>query len=225
MKTIVAFSAFALARIVAAVPDPLITPRAELQVGRRRDTDPALVGWVSTSGASAFSDLQSCDFPATLSTSGSFAQCCAPSSACNFWTTCNAGAVVGASTSVFCDSGYCNTGVIVPSLGASKGASYLACWPTSLGQGAFTLVRDIGSAAIASKTGSISGGSESGSGSVQATSGGSSRTASASATATAHETSAGSGTAAPKSTGAAVQGATRSLTGMLGFLAGMVALL
>lgn len=49
MKAIIALSALALSHLVTAAPDPVITARAELVP---RQDDPALLGWVSTSGAS-----------------------------------------------------------------------------------------------------------------------------------------------------------------------------
>ncbi|KAF2106174.1 hypothetical protein BDV96DRAFT_591314 [Lophiotrema nucula] len=219
MKAIIALSTIALAKFAIAAPDPAITARAQLV---KRQDDPAMLGWVSTSGASEFSNRQTCDFPATLSTSGSYAQCCAPSSACNFWTTCSNNAVVAASTSVFCDNGLCNTGVIVPTTGAKEGTSYLGCWATSLGQDPFTMVQDIGSAPVATPTGGSSSGPSSG-----ATSGASSR-ASGSGSGSVSETASATGSAtaaASSSTGAAIQIGAKPLGGLLGFVAGLFALL
>lgn len=42
---------------VAAVPDPLVTPRAELAA--RQDTDPALLGWIDATNGQ-------CWFPTAL---------------------------------------------------------------------------------------------------------------------------------------------------------------
>ncbi|KAL1795605.1 hypothetical protein ACET3X_005829 [Alternaria dauci] len=158
MKSIVAVAISFTAVTVAAVPDPLITPRAELAPRQTSaGEDPALVGWVDATNGQ-WSDLRSCDYPATYSTSGSYAQCCASgSSDCIFWSSCSAATLFAAQTSLFCDQGYCNTAVVVPTVGASEGVSYLGCWATSLGQEAFTLVRDIGNADIASSSMTVSG--------------------------------------------------------------------
>jgi hypothetical protein len=79
-----------------------------------------------------------------VSRSGSLAQCCS-GSACTFWSSCSAGTLFASQTSLFCDQGYCNTAVLVPSIGASSGQNYLGCWATSLGQNPFTVIADIGS--------------------------------------------------------------------------------
>lgn len=50
MKLILVLSGLALIEATAVVPDPHTTPLARL--GRRQNNDSALVGWVSTSGAS-----------------------------------------------------------------------------------------------------------------------------------------------------------------------------
>ncbi|KAF2270761.1 hypothetical protein CC78DRAFT_528486 [Lojkania enalia] len=206
-------SLFALAHLAAATPDPVITLRAELQP--RQNADPSLVGWISTSGASAFSDVRSCDFPATLSSSGDFAQCCGTSSACNFFTTCNGNILQAESTSVTCDIGICNTGVILESAGASKGLGYLGCWQSSLGEEPFTLIQDIGSAPIATPTGDSSS---------EATSGASTEGGSRGATATRTSAAESSGSeteaaAQSSSSGAAVMSAAQPLTGIFGAVA------
>ncbi|KAF2846610.1 hypothetical protein T440DRAFT_359224, partial [Plenodomus tracheiphilus IPT5] len=127
----------------AAAPDPLVTPRA---VVAPRQDDPALLGWLDASNGQ-YSDRRTCDYPATLSTSATLAQCCSPSSPCTFWQSCSAGTLfAGPSTSLFCDQGYCNTAVLVNTIGASSGPGYLGCWATSLGSGAFTVIRDVGGA-------------------------------------------------------------------------------
>lgn len=91
------------------------------------------------------SDLRACDFPATLSSSAALAQCCTDS-ACVFWQACSAGTLFAESpsTSLRCDQGYCNTAIILPTVGAPAGHSYLGCWATTLGENPFTIVRDIG---------------------------------------------------------------------------------
>ena len=79
----------------------------------------------------------------TLSSSSSLAQCCSGSD-CVFWSACSAGTLFAQSTSLRCDQGYCNTAVLVPTPGAKSGESYFGCWATSLREGAFTIVRDVG---------------------------------------------------------------------------------
>ncbi|KAL6703388.1 hypothetical protein ACN47E_009730 [Coniothyrium glycines] len=152
MKSLVGL-ALALASLVAtgaAVADAAVTPRAEL--GRRQE-DPALLGWVDAVNGQ-FSDSRACDYPATLSSSGALAQCCASGAACVFWSSCSAGTLFAAATSLLCDQGYCNTAVLLPTVGAGTGAaqSYLGCWATTLGQAPFTLIRDIGPAAVVPPT-------------------------------------------------------------------------
>ncbi|KAF2746756.1 hypothetical protein M011DRAFT_526833 [Sporormia fimetaria CBS 119925] len=129
---------------ISASPDPVITPLAHLHP-RQNTPDPSILGFISTSGQSDFSDLRSCDYPATLSTSGTYAQCCTPNEPCIFWSICSDNTLKAESTSVFCDQGYCNTAVMVATPGAEMGeAVYMGCWATSLGQDAFTIVRDLG---------------------------------------------------------------------------------
>ncbi|PSN64163.1 hypothetical protein BS50DRAFT_591120 [Corynespora cassiicola Philippines] len=228
MKSIASFSIIvALSRAVCAAPEPAITPRAELPVARRQDTlsDPARLGWVSESGASEFSDMRSCDSPQTLSRSGSLAQCCSPTGACEFWSTCSDGNLIAGSSSVFCDQGYCNTAVLVATPGASDGASFLGCWATSLGEDPFTIVQNVASAALAIPTTSPGSGSDEGSssGSSRATSARSS--AGSSAEESLSEGSAtGSAPAATESTGAAAFAA-EPLTGVFGAVAMLYALL
>ncbi|CAO2653508.1 Nn.00g029190.m01.CDS01 [Neocucurbitaria sp. VM-36] len=201
-----------VAAAAAAAPDPLITPRAEL-ASRQDSSDPALLGWVDAPNGQ-FSDQRSCDFPATLSSSGALAQCCA-SSSCTFWQSCSAGTLFsGQSTSLFCDQGFCNTAVIVPTVGASSGVSYLGCWATSLGGSAFTIVRDIGNAPVATASSGASAQSSaksSAASSKATTSAGSSAAGSASAT----QSSAG----ATQSTGVAATDAVQPLTGVFGLVA------
>ena len=88
---------------------------------------------------------RTCDYPAVVSTSGSLAQCCSNGVECVFWSSCSAATLFAQSTSLFCDQGLCNTGVLVPTVGASEGVSYLGCWPLNYGTAAFTMVMDIGS--------------------------------------------------------------------------------
>ncbi|KAF2256487.1 hypothetical protein BU26DRAFT_557933 [Trematosphaeria pertusa] len=197
-------------QLAAAAPDAQITARAALHARQdppqRQHRRPILF----------------CDFPATLTRSASFAQCCAPSSACDFFSTCSAGTLFAESTSVFCDQGYCNTGVIVSTTGAKSGESFLGCWPTSLGTAAFSVVHDIGSAPIATPTGQASSQASSGNGS-------SSGTAEASDAGSATESPASTGTStaesAANSTGAAAIPGAQPLTGIVGLVAGLLALL
>jgi hypothetical protein len=51
---------------------------------------------------------------------------------------------MGSSTSFGCETGVCNTAVIVPTIGASSGINNLGCWATSFGSSPFTIVADIG---------------------------------------------------------------------------------
>ncbi|KAF2280455.1 uncharacterized protein EI97DRAFT_464401 [Westerdykella ornata] len=175
MRTFIAPIFAGLSSLAIATPDPLITPAPALELHLRQQSaiDPSLLGWVSTSGASAFSDLRSCDYPATLSFSGSFAQCCSKDSPCNFFSTCSDGNLIAESTSVFCDNGYCNTGLIVASAGYTGGAQYLGCWATSLGKEPFALVQTVNSSAVATGKPTITSGSvsesESGSGASRTT--------------------------------------------------------
>ncbi|KAK7181783.1 hypothetical protein PSPO01_12233 [Paraphaeosphaeria sporulosa] len=141
MARILALS-FVTASLAAAAPEPLITARAELHPR----ADSSILGWISTSGASRLSDVRSCDFPQTLTQSGSYAQCCEKDKECNFYTTCSAGNVIAESTSVFCDEGFCNTGIILETKGATSAQSYLGCWATSLGKDPITLIQSMGAA-------------------------------------------------------------------------------
>ncbi|KAH9880235.1 hypothetical protein IAQ61_000524 [Plenodomus lingam] len=137
--------AIPIATFMAAVhavraPDPVITPAG---IVAARQEDAGLLGWVDA-GNGQLSDQRSCDYPATLSTSGSLAQCCTAST-CTFWESCSAGTLfAGPSISLFCDQGYCNTAVLVRTVGADSGASYLGCWATSLGEAAFTIIGNVG---------------------------------------------------------------------------------
>ncbi|KAE8854202.1 hypothetical protein PTNB73_01488 [Pyrenophora teres f. teres] len=72
-------------------------------------------------------DSRTCDYPEVLSTSGSLAQCCRTGVECVFWSFCSAATLFAQSTSLFCDQGLCNTGVLIPTAGASEGVSYLGC--------------------------------------------------------------------------------------------------
>jgi hypothetical protein len=94
--------------------------------------------------------MRTCDYPQVVSTSGSFAQCCPLSGACPFYTACSSNTLLAASGSaVPCDVDpglTCNTAILAATAGADGGASYLACWQSTLGSSAFTFVQDIGSA-------------------------------------------------------------------------------
>jgi hypothetical protein len=94
--------------------------------------------------------MRTCDYPQVVSTSGSFAQCCPLSGACPFYTACSSNTLLAASGSaVPCDVDpglTCNTAVLAATADADGGASYLACWQSTLGSSAFTFVQDIGSA-------------------------------------------------------------------------------
>ncbi|CAG5153234.1 uncharacterized protein ALTATR162_LOCUS3091 [Alternaria atra] len=212
MMPIVAIAGSVLAATATAALDPLITPRAELAPRQTPSgNDPALVGWVDATNEQ-WSDLRSCDYPATYSTSGSFAQCCASgSSDCIFWSSCSAATLFAAQTSLFCDQGYCNTAVVVPTVGASEGVSYLGCWATSLVQEAFTLVRDIGNADVASRSSDVSGDGSTASGSPASTA------ASESASETSSSATEASGSATP-TTGAAAIETVGPLAGVVGLL-------
>ncbi|PVH97066.1 hypothetical protein DM02DRAFT_616752 [Periconia macrospinosa] len=207
---------------LSQAPDAQITPGPELRMRQDNNADPALLGWVSTSGASRVSDRRTCDFPATLSRSGSFAQCCAPSGACNFYTSCSGNVLVAPSTSVPCEQGVCNTGVIVASVGVqSGGVSNLACWATELaGTAAFSLVRNVDSSAIAAPTSGSSsqGGSRSGSTSTRASS---------SSGGSASSPTSGSGATSPTTSNAAfaLADVQQPFTGIVGLMAGLLALL
>lgn len=109
--------------------------------------------------------------------------------------------------------------MIVPSNGASNGNSFLGCWPTSLGRSAFDLVQTINSAAIAPANTR----SSSGSGSVTGGSSGSSPRSTGSQSSPTTGTSAGVAPAT-SSPGAAAMGA-KPLTGVLGVVAGLLAML
>ncbi|KAF2763243.1 hypothetical protein EJ05DRAFT_472160 [Pseudovirgaria hyperparasitica] len=144
MKPVFTVGLIALAQLATAVQDPLITHAPRL-IPRQNDGE--LVGYVSTSGASeVITPAQQCDPTATLTSSGAYATCCPTSGSCNFFTSCSDGNLLAASTNVYCDQGYCNTGVIVPTAGASDGLSYLACWATEYGTDPFALVQTPGDA-------------------------------------------------------------------------------
>ena len=55
---------------------------------------------------------------------------------------------MGASTSYACETGICNTAIVLPTAGANGGKSDLGCWATNFGSSAFTLVQDIGTAGM-----------------------------------------------------------------------------
>ncbi|KPI38218.1 uncharacterized protein AB675_1083 [Cyphellophora attinorum] len=150
---------------------PMITAAAQLFP---RDTDPGFVGFISQNGE--FSNPRSCEYSETVSTSGSYFQCCptASGSACNFYTTCSDNTLYApGSVSVDCyqNTGLqCNTGIVLQTAGQEGGgASYLACWQTSLGSSAFTFVQTTGaSGGGGGGSGAASTGSGSGSGSSAA---------------------------------------------------------
>jgi hypothetical protein len=171
---------------------------------------------VLTPPPTTVSDSRTCDYPATLSSSGSLAQCCASASPCIFWSSCSAGTLFASQTSLFCDQGYCNTAVLVPTAGASIGQSYLGCWATSLGQEPFTLVRDIGAGSVVagSEVSSVVSAASSARSSLSsAVSAASSRASSAGASAT--QSSAGPAT----SSGVAAVANVGPFTGVLGLVA------
>jgi len=134
----------AVASSCLADANPAPTPAAQLM---HRATDPSIIGYMSASGG-AYSIGQSCDFPATASTSGNYVQCCKSGSSCPFWTSCSGNTLMGPSTSYGCDTGMCNTALLIATPGASNPKSDLGCWATSFGSSAFTLVQDIGSATV-----------------------------------------------------------------------------
>ncbi|OAL02840.1 hypothetical protein IQ06DRAFT_292135 [Phaeosphaeriaceae sp. SRC1lsM3a] len=203
-----------LVALAAAAADPQITARAELAP---RQDDPAFLGFVSASG---FSDARSCDYPATLSRSGSLAQCCA-SASCTFWSSCSAGTLFASQTSLFCDQGYCNTAILVNTIGASNGQNYLGCWATSLGEAPFTIVRDIGSASRGAAPTSSGGASAPRSTGGSAVTTGSSRTSAAGA-----GSAASSAASSAPSTGAASTVAVKPHAGgLLALLAVVVGVL
>ncbi|KAL1591165.1 hypothetical protein WHR41_00169 [Cladosporium halotolerans] len=185
---------------------PAITPAPRLH---RRQDDPALVGYVEQ----AFYESRRCDYPQTVSTSGSYVQCCPATGECPFYTTCSSNTLLAANATVPCDVDAtlaCNTGLVFATRDAADPASYLACWQTSLGSDALTIIQSVDETAVAG--GSTR--SASGSGSTSETSSGSStarQTASAtdttsdeqSATSTADSSSAGEGGTAESSSSAA----------------------
>jgi hypothetical protein len=160
----------ALVTSAIAVAEPAVTAAPRLHP--RQSVDPALVGYMSASGGCkssaesinhvSFADTlpddngRTCDYPQTMSTSGSFAQCCPTSGACPFYTACSSNTLLAAGASVSgvpCDVNpglTCNTAVLATTAGVSGGASYLACWQATLGSSAFTFVQDIGSASESS---------------------------------------------------------------------------
>ncbi|KAM0719937.1 hypothetical protein Q7P37_004072 [Cladosporium fusiforme] len=118
---------------------PVITAAARLY---RRQEDPAFVGLVGDQ----FDEPRSCDFPQTVSTSGSFVQCCPTSGACPFYTTCSSNTLVASNATVPCDVDpalTCNTGWVLTADNDLNTGSYLACWQTSLGTSPFTILRNL----------------------------------------------------------------------------------
>lgn len=134
----------------------------------------------------------------------------------------------------------------MPSVGASTGVSYLGCWATSLGESAFTIIKDVGSGmfllsflldylllwmrvCMCADVCLIDGASASSSGSAQSSakssgaSGKATTTAGSSATSAAGSGSSASGsqssTGAAQSSGAAAVDAVKPLTGVFGFIA------
>ncbi|PNS16717.1 hypothetical protein CAC42_4681 [Sphaceloma murrayae] len=211
-----------------ALADPMVTAAAQLAP---RADDPALVGYISASGG--FKDARSCDFPQTVSTSGNYVQCCPTTGACPFYTSCSSNTLLAASATVPCDVDpalTCNTGIVAPSTGAAGGASYLACWQTSLGSNPFTFVRNIGSATVVAPsttgTGSASN-TESTSRSSASSSAGSSTSRATSTSSRSSSAGAGSSSAGAASTSASsstniagvVTGTSGGVVGLLAFLA------
>ena len=158
--SIITFSSLVIGALAAA--EPAVTAAAVLEP-RQIFYDPALVGYPSASGGCksfagnteiSFADAspdengRTCDYPQVVSTSGSFAQCCPLSGACPFYTACSSNTLLGTSgRAVACDANpglTCNTAILATTAGADGGASYLACWQSTLGSSAFTFVQDIG---------------------------------------------------------------------------------
>jgi len=158
--TIITLSTLAIGALAAA--EPAVTAAAMLEP-RQIFYDPALVGYPSASSGCksfavstrvSFADAsideigRTCDYPQVVSTSGSFAQCCPLSGACQFYITCSSNTLLGTSgRAVACDANpglTCNTAILATTAGADGGASYLACWQSTLGSSAFTFVQDIG---------------------------------------------------------------------------------
>ncbi|KAL5373676.1 hypothetical protein DPSP01_012538 [Paraphaeosphaeria sporulosa] len=218
MARILALS-FVTASLAAAAPEPLITARAELHPR----ADSSILGWISTSGASRLSDVRSCDFPQTLTQSGSYAQCCEKDKECNFYTTCSAGNVIAESTSVFCDEGFCNTGIILETKGATSAQSYLGCWATSLGKDPITLIQSMGATGPAPTglTSSTDDSSITESGSAASTG-----TATVSSSSESESESSPTSESSPSSSSpGAAAGVAKPLTGVVGLIAGLVAML
>lgn len=227
MKTAVVCTFAAAMHLAAAIPDAVITPAAQLQP--RQDAGPSLLGCVHTRGKSEYApeDRRTCDFPATLTVRGELAQCCEPSAACNFFSECSAGTLFAESTSVFCDQGYCNTGVIIESTAEQTATvGFLGCWPTELGEDLITLMRwkgdpPQGTVVAPTATGEDGAMSTSESDSVETAS--ATETGDESTPATDGESTETSSTT-PSSTGGAAPLALGSF-GVLGMLAGAVAVL
>ncbi|KAF1968437.1 hypothetical protein BU23DRAFT_602175 [Bimuria novae-zelandiae CBS 107.79] len=227
MARIWALSFVAVAPLAAGAPEPQITARAALHPR----ADSSILGYISTSGASELTDLRSCLWPATLTQSGSYAQCCEADKPCDFFTTCSAGNVIAESTSIFCNWGYCNTAVMVPSAGDESGKSVLGCWATDIGERAFYLVQD------GSGVTSHSGRSTTTVPSLTQRPSDSRSDSSAAPTGTAtesFESESETETGSPSPTGeitpsssspGAAAGVTRPLTGFVGFIAGLLAVL
>ncbi|KAM0711918.1 hypothetical protein Q7P35_001288 [Cladosporium inversicolor] len=156
--TLIALSAFTIGALAAA--EPAVTAAAMLDP-RQLAINPALVGYISVSDG--YDNSRACDFPQVVSTSGSFAQCCPLSGACPFYTACSSNTLLAASGSaVPCDVNpglTCNTAVLATTAGSDGGASYLACWQSTLGSSAFTFVQDIGSASVAAPASTTGSGS------------------------------------------------------------------
>lgn len=84
--------------------------------------------------------------PQTVSTSGSYVQCCPATGECPFYTTCSSNTLLAANATVPCDVDAtlaCNTGLIFATRDAADPASYLACWQTSLGSDALTIIQSV----------------------------------------------------------------------------------
>lgn len=124
-----------------AAEPPAITAAALLP--RQGASD--LVGYISGAADSS----RTCDYPQTLQTSGDYIRCCPTTGSCPFFTACSANTLLGGGTSVACDATStlsCNTGLVQATAGSQAGdaKSYLACWQTSLGTGAFVLAQTPG---------------------------------------------------------------------------------
>lgn len=167
-----------------------------------------------------------------MSTSAGYFQCCPTSgSSCAFYTACQDNtlqAAGGVTVDCYVNSGLtCNTGIVLASAGAESGASYLACWQTSLGSAEFTIVQTTGAGDGAGVSGSSTGTLTNSGAAASSTSVGASSQPDSSAPTSTDTSSSGSGTSGSSESSSTsssnIAGAAGEPGGIVGMLLAVVA--